>query len=69
MRDLAHWVGGAEPYVIPGPSLVPGGDGFDSEDQALWEEALAEARNPPVDNVIRADFRRRRRLQADEDED
>lgn len=69
MRDLAHWVGADEPYVIPGPALAPGGEGFDAEDRALWEEAMAEAGEAPPDNVIHADFRRGRRRDADEDQD
>ena len=69
MRDLAHWIGAAEPYVIPGPALVPGGEGFDDEDRALWEEALAETGTAPADNVIHAEFRHRRRRERDDEED
>lgn len=69
MRDLAHWIGGDEPYVIPGPAMAPGGEGFDADDRALWEEALAEAGETVPDNVIHADFRRRRRLEPGEEED
>ncbi|MBC6441375.1 MAG: DNA gyrase inhibitor YacG [Rhodospirillales bacterium] len=67
MRDLAHWVGGDEPYVIPGPPLAPTGATLTEEDQALLQEAMAEgSTGTDAGNVIRADFRARRRRDNDE---
>ena len=69
MRDLAHWIGGDEPYVIPGEPMAPIGAELTEEDRALLEEAMEEGGIEPPANVIRADFRRRRRLDRDDDED
>ena len=45
------------------------GEGFDADDRALWDEALAESGGAADSNVIHADFRRRKRLDtADEDD-
>lgn len=69
MRDLAHWVGADEPYVIPGAPLSPGGAIMSDEERALLEEAEAEGAASPRGNVIRADFRRRRRFDRDDEDD
>jgi endogenous inhibitor of DNA gyrase (YacG/DUF329 family) len=65
LRDLAHWIGGDEPYVIPGEPMAPLGAELSEEDQALFEEAMEEAGEGAPANVIRADFRRRKRLDRD----
>ncbi|MBT6205272.1 MAG: DNA gyrase inhibitor YacG [Rhodospirillaceae bacterium] len=65
MRDLAHWIGADEPYVIPGPSLVPEGIELGEEERALLAEAMAESRLAG-DNVIRADFRTGKILDGDD---
>jgi len=52
MRDLGHWIGASEPYVIPGPAMAPDGEGFDADDRALWDEAMAESGGGPDSNVI-----------------
>ena len=67
LRDLAHWIGAAEPYVIPGEPIAPAGHELSDEELALLEEAEGEASGPPH-NVIRADFRRRSRLDGDDGE-
>jgi endogenous inhibitor of DNA gyrase (YacG/DUF329 family) len=69
LRDLAHWLGGAEPYVIPGAPLAPGDAEFSDEDEALLREAMEGSGEEPPANVIRADFRRRRRLDPGDGED
>lgn len=68
MRDLAHWIGGDEPYVIPGEPMAPAGAELSEEDRSLLEEALGEGADEPSGNVIHADFRRRRRLDTDDEE-
>jgi len=75
MRDLAHWVGGDEPYVIPGPSMVPEGVELGEEERALLEEVMAESGVGPdpdagsdTGNVIHADFRARKRLDGGSDD-
>lgn len=69
LRDLAHWIGAAEPYVIAGEPLAPGGQALGVEERSLLEEAEAEAAASPGGNVIHADFRRRKRLDDDEEDD
>ena len=67
MRDLAHWLGGAEPYVIPGEPVALSEGELGAEERALLEELEAEGGAEPPANVIRADFRRRRRLDPDDE--
>ena len=66
MRDLAHWVGGDEPYVIPGPPMAPVGVELGEEEQTLLEEIMAEA-GIDTGNVIHADFRNKWRRDDDSD--
>jgi hypothetical protein len=69
MRDLARWIGGDEPYVIAGPSMAPEGMEMSEEDLAILTEELGDD-VLPGGNVIRADFRQRKRRSDDEsDED
>lgn len=67
MRDLAHWIGGDEPYVIAGPSMAPEGMDMSEEDLAILTEELGEG-VLPGGNVIRPDFGQRKR-RSDEDSD
>ena len=60
MRDLAHWVGGDEPYVIPGAPVAFAGMDPGGADEALPEEAAIED-GPGAGAAIRADFRARGR--------
>lgn len=51
LRDLAHWLGGDEPYVIPGEPLI----GLIDENG----EPSLDPEDLPEDNVVYADFGRK----------
>ncbi len=69
LRDLAHWIGADEPYVIAGEPMAPIGHDLSDEERALLEEAAAEGGLSLSDNVIRADFRRRRTIDDSDSDD
>lgn len=67
MRDLAHWIGGDEPYVIAGEPMAPAGAAMSQEDLAILAEELGEDA-VPGGNVVHADFSRgKRRTDGDEE--
>jgi hypothetical protein len=65
MRDLAHWIGGDEPYVIAGAPMAPEDMEMSEEDLAILTEELGES-VLPGGNVIRPDFGRRKRRDDDD---
>lgn len=67
LRDLAHWIGGDEPYVIAGEPMAPVGAAMSEEDLAILAEELGED-VIPGGKVIHADFRRGKRQSGDDEE-
>lgn len=65
MRDLAHWIGGDEPYVIAGAPMAPDGMGLNEEDLAILAEEMGEDLRPGGE-VIHADFRNRKRRSGED---